>query len=463
MPNSRDIVAAVILTAFAASTGAAGCKEKPKPKTDEEPATGHAAETPPGPRTRKTTRPDRRPVSNEIKQIKRGRIRVPSDHTKVDSPPLDLYFERYAGPKSANKPLIVLHGGPGNPMPMEIILKRSHLGRVLLTHYDIVYFEQRGTGRSLRPEEKKHTFIKKNINRYTMSQYVADLEAIRKRIFGPKRKITIMGSSWGGYLGLAYALAFPQNLERIILGSFEATARSTTNICANFDRALTTAEHEYPSLRPVMEAFRAAVKKGKVIVPGAQYKLKLRDFIEVASPFAVKARYRRLAGMLTLILKGNKRGLKFMQSLKLDGTTRVTMGGSLAARATYCEELVDKHLIAKLLEQPKPTLYCNNKAVLSALRKSCLSFSKNKKHFDVSRRLKQLQVPALVFAGRLDPLVPWQATASTAARMDHASFLLINGGHTPIKAGGRCFADAVNRFAQGKTSFDLTCFKQPTR
>jgi pimeloyl-ACP methyl ester carboxylesterase len=459
MPSSRITVIAAILAPFVVSIGAAGCKEKQKPKTDDE----TAAKTPPRPHTPKDPRPDRRPVANEIKQIKRGRIRVPSDHTNVDSIPLDLYYERYAGPKSAGKPLVVLHGGPGNPMPMENILKRSHLGRVLLTHYDIVYFEQRGAGRSLRPEEKKHAFIKKNINRYTMSQYVADLEAVRKKTFGAKRKITIIGSSWGGYLGLAYALAFPKNIERVILGSFEATARSTTDICANFDRALTTAAHEDPSLRPVMKAFRSAVKKGKILVPGARYVLKLSDVIELASPFAVKARYRRLAGMLTLILKGEKRGLKFMQSLKLDGTTRVTMGGSLAARATYCEEMVDKHLIDKLLARPKSTLYCSNKEFLNALKKSCLSFSKNKKHFDVSQRLNQLQAPALVFAGKLDPLVPWQATAATAARMPDATFLLIDGGHTPIKAGGRCFADAVNRFAQGKPLRDHTCSNKSAR
>ena len=178
---------------------------------------------------------------------------------------------------------------------------------------------------------------------------------------------------------------------------------------------------------------------------------------------AVKARYRRLAGMLTLILKGDKRGLKFMQSLKLDGTTRVTMGGSLAARATYCEELVDKNLIEKLFGQPRSTLYCRNREVLTALKKSCLSFSRNKKHFDVSRRLNTLNIPALIFAGKLDPLVPWQATASVAARLPNASFLLIHGGHTPIKAGGRCFADAVERFAQGKPLLDHTCNKHPAR
>lgn len=108
-------------------------------------------------------------------------------------------FERRAG---AGPPTVVLHGGPGAHHDYLLPgFDRLATGRTL------VYYDQRGGGRSPVPRDVPVGW----------REHVEDLDALRA-IWGLER-LSIAGYSWGGLLALLYALEHPDRVERLALVS----------------------------------------------------------------------------------------------------------------------------------------------------------------------------------------------------------------------------------------------------
>jgi proline iminopeptidase len=108
----------------------------------------------------------------------------------------------FRGMSVDNPVLILLHGGPG---ASESALFRHYNGE-LEKHFLVVYWEQRGTGRSFYP----------NIPADTMNirQFVNDLDevvALVKERFH-KDKVILLGHSWGTAIGTLYAYEHPENV-----------------------------------------------------------------------------------------------------------------------------------------------------------------------------------------------------------------------------------------------------------
>jgi proline iminopeptidase len=109
-----------------------------------------------------------------------------------------LYWEQCGNPEGA--PVVFLHGGPGaGASPM-------HRRLFDPSHYRIVIFDQRGSGRS-RPLGE--------IRRNTTEALVEDMEALRQHL-GIERW-HVFGGSWGSTLGLAYAQDYPDRVMSLIL------------------------------------------------------------------------------------------------------------------------------------------------------------------------------------------------------------------------------------------------------
>lgn len=108
-------------------------------------------------------------------------------------------FERRAG---AGPEVVVLHGGPGAHHDYLLPgFDRLARGRTL------VYYDQRGGGRSPVPREVPVGW----------REHVADLEALRE--LWRVDRLTIVGYSWGGLLALLYAFQHPTRVERLALVS----------------------------------------------------------------------------------------------------------------------------------------------------------------------------------------------------------------------------------------------------
>lgn len=110
------------------------------------------------------------------------------------------HWVRVAG--DGGVPLVLLHGGPGgNAVPLE-----HSVGDELAKYSTVVFYDQRGCGRSDQPPEP---------GTYTMPRLVADLEELRAAL-GYERIIP-WGVSFGCQLAAEYAVAHPDRVDRLIL------------------------------------------------------------------------------------------------------------------------------------------------------------------------------------------------------------------------------------------------------
>ena len=96
--------------------------------------------------------------------------------------------------------IFLLHGGPGVPDPMSDVALR------LSAKYQVIYFEQRGTGTSKNPDRD-----------YTMESYVEDIESIAEHF--QLTKFHIFGHSWGGLYAQIYASVHPERIVSLFLCS----------------------------------------------------------------------------------------------------------------------------------------------------------------------------------------------------------------------------------------------------
>ena len=112
------------------------------------------------------------------------------------------------GESVANPPLIMLHGGPGLS---ETALFR-HFNAVLEKHFTVVYWDQRGAGKSFSRTIPAATM--------TVEQFLSDLDelvgAVRVRL--GHGKVTIFGHSWGSTLGTLYAARYPEKVAAYASG-----------------------------------------------------------------------------------------------------------------------------------------------------------------------------------------------------------------------------------------------------
>ena len=99
-------------------------------------------------------------------------------------------------------PLFFIAGGPGG----------THYG---LRSFDslsstntLVYFDGYGRGKS---------DTAKNVNEYTLSRDIDDLEGLRKAM--GFSKINILGHSYGGLVAQGYAIRYPENVKHLILAN----------------------------------------------------------------------------------------------------------------------------------------------------------------------------------------------------------------------------------------------------
>jgi len=111
---------------------------------------------------------------------------------------VDLYY-RTVG---SGTPIVFLSGGPG--MNAEDLIPASEY---VPTSFMRVFYEQRGTGRSIVPSLSPDNL--------TVRIAVDDLEALRVHL--RQERLFLFGHSWGGLLAMAYAAAYPQRVDRLIL------------------------------------------------------------------------------------------------------------------------------------------------------------------------------------------------------------------------------------------------------
>jgi proline iminopeptidase len=97
-------------------------------------------------------------------------------------------------------PIVVIHGGPG----MDHSTLEADLVPLTKRHR-LIYYDQRGGGRSSLPEDPALLSI---------DRHVEDLEALRKHL--GLEKMTILGHSFGPAIAALYAIRHPERVEKMI-------------------------------------------------------------------------------------------------------------------------------------------------------------------------------------------------------------------------------------------------------
>ncbi|MFN0154665.1 MAG: alpha/beta fold hydrolase [Gaiella sp.] len=117
-------------------------------------------------------------------------------------------FVQSAGNPEAPRTVVLVHDGPGQDRQW---LFRSH--RVLASDVlRVVAYDQRGAGRSRPPRAPLSATID-DLYRYEV--YVADLEALRKKL-GLER-LDLVGHGWGGFVAAAFAAEHPRRVRTLML------------------------------------------------------------------------------------------------------------------------------------------------------------------------------------------------------------------------------------------------------
>lgn len=132
-------------------------------------------------------------------------------------------------------PLFILHGGPG--------LSQGYLFEELSPLAEdrtCLFFDQRYCGNSTG--ELQMEFL-------TPERFVDDIESLRKAL--GFEKISLFGHSWGGYLAMRYAIAYPENVNTLILAN-------SIPSCSN--GMMLFMDEWFSRMAPIMDQFNAMSK-----------------------------------------------------------------------------------------------------------------------------------------------------------------------------------------------------------
>ena len=140
---------------------------------------------------------------------------LPHHTGTLHTPQVDLGYETF-GALSSSVPVIAINGGPGLS---HAYMMQNDLWQRVAANRLVVLYDQRGTGSS------KH--LQKNAPQ-TMDAQVADLEAVRDGLH--LDKVALVGDSYGGLLALAYAVAYPQHVIRLVLSDTLASWNSIVHL-----------------------------------------------------------------------------------------------------------------------------------------------------------------------------------------------------------------------------------------
>ena len=138
---------------------------------------------------------------------------APFNYPSAGEKPLQTYYRVFGDLKSTVTPLVVLHGGPG--FPHNYLLNISTLTQMY--SIPVIFYDQIGSGLSTRLPETASTpsLWDEEIFFEQLRQLLAFLKI--------EHNYDLLGSSWGGMLGSAFASTNPPGLRKLILSNSAAS------------------------------------------------------------------------------------------------------------------------------------------------------------------------------------------------------------------------------------------------
>jgi pimeloyl-ACP methyl ester carboxylesterase len=216
-------------------------------------------------------------------------LEAPLDHTRPDGESIEIFARVATAEGGEDRPYVVfLQGGPGFEAPRPTIDSPSWVGR-LLSEYQVVMLDQRGTGRSTPVGVRIHrdggrltaevtggpagrTVAEQAdyLTHLRADEIVNDAERVREAL-GAKTW-TVLGQSFGGFTTLHYLSTHPESLAgAVITGGLSAVGRPIDDIyAATWQIMIDKSEAYYrrfPDDRERVRALSASCAAGEVTLP----------------------------------------------------------------------------------------------------------------------------------------------------------------------------------------------------
>lgn len=109
----------------------------------------------------------------------------------------ELYYQTVG----QGEPIFIIHGGPG--------LNHQYLLNGLMPlakDHKLIFYDQRGCGQSYKDLDSTDI---------SLDLFIEDIESLRKEF--KIEKLNLLAHSWGGLLGMKYAIKYPGSLNKLIL------------------------------------------------------------------------------------------------------------------------------------------------------------------------------------------------------------------------------------------------------
>ena len=107
--------------------------------------------------------------------------------------------------------VLLLHGGPGATHEY-FESADSYFPNAEVEYY---YYDQLGSGNSDNPEEERL---------WDLDRFVDEVEQVRLALGLDASNFVLLGHSWGGILGMEYALKYQENLKGLVISNMVASA-----------------------------------------------------------------------------------------------------------------------------------------------------------------------------------------------------------------------------------------------
>ena len=125
-----------------------------------------------------------------------------ASHGLVHTAEVDLAYETL-GTDHTLPPVFAVNGGPGLT---HAYMVQNDLWNKVANRRMVVFYDQRGNGQSVRMTANAPQ---------NLEAQVADLDAVRAALHA--EKVDLVGDSYGGFLVLAYTLAHPDHVRRLVV------------------------------------------------------------------------------------------------------------------------------------------------------------------------------------------------------------------------------------------------------
>jgi pimeloyl-ACP methyl ester carboxylesterase len=428
-------------------------------------------------------------------------VAVPLDRTGQVPGTIPLHVEVVPALGTPKGAIFLIAGGPGQGSAHVFGLggdQGVNLFRYLFPGYTLVAYDDRGTGESglldcpatqaaITADQQRdaNTVCGASIGQasafYSTAQHAEDLDAVRQAL--GFAKIALYGVSYGTKLAMAYALAHPANVERLVLVSVlppEAPDPYSANVMRDIPATL-TAFCSDGSCRSATKDFAGDVVavanrlaahpfKGKVLLPNGKTLTKRIDGLNLITTLIEADLSPGLAAELPAVVHAARLGqmqpLLRLAYLRDRGsvTPSIDLSGALYA-ATVCRDgpfpwspdtpVAQRQAIlnAAVAALPPGTFGpFGNWAYRLGNADSCVGWPSPSGGAALGTGPLP-DVPVLAINGSFDMRTPTDGATSVISRFPHGQLVVVDGiGHDPVDADpSGCAFQSVRLWMTGGT------------